>query len=626
MKKIRFTGDVSSLSAGISSIAPMLGFELCESGEEIKVSKSVDGKLRVSNTEISYSEPVHFFRALGILHENEGKSFEICEEPKFDTNGLMIDLCQGNDTMKVSHVKNILSRMAIMGLNTFYAYMEDTYEVKDEPYFGYMRGRYSEAELREIDDFAHSLGITVIPCVQTLAHLADVLKWYPYYDFRDDHDTLMVGDERTYAFIKNLLTVIRNSFRSKKIHVGMDEAWRLGQGNYLLKNGYRKKYDIMLEHLTRVLGICDDLGIEAMIWSDMFMKAANQNEDPLSDYYKIEGEVPQQMIDTVPKNVDFVYWNYGNTTESTYSAHIDRHYKFTDRLVFAGAIWNWTSFAVDYDRTFTTTTAALTACKKAGLRNVFATTWGDGGAERNIYEILLGMQLYAEHGYSDDVCVKKLASRFLACTGCNYDDFRAMTYLDNAYGTELFDGYDYTNSSSWLMWQDVMLGLYDKHIEGYNMTKQYNEVYEKMCAATKRNGEYAFVFEFLAKVADVLRLKAELGIRLKGAYDSGDKAALAVCANELKETAVRVEALYELNRKLWFEINKPFGWEVSDIRYGGLIKMLERAAVRITDYLNGDIDELPELAAERLSFTGKEGPARNLSYPTQVTAGHMTVL
>lgn len=626
MKKVKFSGDISALSAGIAVIAPMLGFEVCESGEEIKVSKSSDGKLRVSSTEISYSEPIHFFRALGILAENAGKSFEICEEPKFDTNGLMIDLCQGNNTMKVSHIKNILSRMAIMGLNTFYAYMEDTYEVKEEPYFGYMRGRYTQDELREIDDFAYSLGITVIPCVQTLAHLADVLKWYPYYDFRDDHDTLMVGDERTYAFIKNILTVIRKSFRSKKIHVGMDEAWRLGQGNYLLKNGYRKKYDIMLEHLSRVLKICDELGIEAMIWSDMFMKAANQNEDPLSDYYKIEGEVPQQMIDTVPKNVDFVYWNYGNTSTETYSAHIDRHYKFTDRLVFAGAIWNWTSFTVDYDRTFTTTNAALSACKRAGLKNVFATTWGDGGAESNIYEILLGMQLYAEHGYSDDVNEEKLASRFFACTGCNYEDFRAMTYLDNAYGTELTDGYDYTNSSSWLMWQDIMLGLYDKHIEGYNMTAQYNEVYEKMCAAAKRNGEYSFVFEFLAKAADVLRLKAELGIRLKSAYDSGDKKALAVCVDEIKETSVRVEALYELNRKLWFEINKPFGWEVCDIRYGGLIKMLERAALRITDYLNGDIKELPELAAERLIFTGKEGPARNLAYPTQVTAGHMTVL
>jgi len=363
-----------------------------------------------------------------------------------------------------------------------------------------------------------------------------------------------------------------------------------------------------------------------MIWSDMFMKAANQNEDPTSDYYQIEGEVPQQMIDTVPRNVDFVYWNYGNTNSDIYVAHIKRHFKFADRLVFAGAIWNWTSFTTDYDRTFAVTEAALNACKAEGLRNVFATTWGDGGAERNIYEILLGMQLYAEHGYAEKVSEDKLRARFLACTGCNYDDFRAMTYLDNAYGTELTDGYDYTNSSSWLMWQDVMLGLYDKHLEGFNMTAQYEEIYEKMVAARDRNGEYNFVFDFLSKVADVLRIKAELGIRLKTAYDAGNKTALAKCVEEIRECRVRVDALYALNRELWFEINKPFGWEVCDVRYGGLLKMLERAEMRVTQYLNGEISELPELAAQRLPFVSKPGLVRKLGYPTQITAGHMTVL
>ena len=36
-------------------------------------------------------------------------------------------------------------------------YTEDTYEVDNEPYFGYMRGRYSADELRELDDYAYSI-------------------------------------------------------------------------------------------------------------------------------------------------------------------------------------------------------------------------------------------------------------------------------------------------------------------------------------------------------------------------------------------------------------------------------------------------------------------------------------
>ena len=36
-------------------------------------------------------------------------------------------------------------------------YTEDTYEVDGQPYFGYMRGRYSKEEMKEIDDFAAEL-------------------------------------------------------------------------------------------------------------------------------------------------------------------------------------------------------------------------------------------------------------------------------------------------------------------------------------------------------------------------------------------------------------------------------------------------------------------------------------
>ena len=62
-------------------------------------------------------------------------------------------------------------KMAVMGLNTLLLYIEDIYEIEDEPYFGYMRGRYTQEELKQVDDYAHALGIEVIPAIQTLAHL-----------------------------------------------------------------------------------------------------------------------------------------------------------------------------------------------------------------------------------------------------------------------------------------------------------------------------------------------------------------------------------------------------------------------------------------------------------------------
>ena len=77
----------------------------------------------------------------------------------FDTLGVMIDMSR-NAVMSLDGLKRFLPLLKKMGYNCVMLYTEDTYEVNDEPYFGYMRGRYSKDEMKEIDAFAQSLGIT----------------------------------------------------------------------------------------------------------------------------------------------------------------------------------------------------------------------------------------------------------------------------------------------------------------------------------------------------------------------------------------------------------------------------------------------------------------------------------
>ena len=67
--------------------------------------------------------------------------------------------------------------LSALGYNFIRLYTEDTYEVDGEPYFGYMRGRYSREEIREMDAYAASKGIELIPCIQTLAHLNSIFRY-----------------------------------------------------------------------------------------------------------------------------------------------------------------------------------------------------------------------------------------------------------------------------------------------------------------------------------------------------------------------------------------------------------------------------------------------------------------
>ena len=86
-----------------------------------------------------------------------------------------------------------------MGLNMCMLYTEDTYEVPGEPFFGYLRGRYSQAEMKELDRYAASLGIEMFPCIQTLAHLEQILQWPAYAQYKDTNSVLLADEDATYA-------------------------------------------------------------------------------------------------------------------------------------------------------------------------------------------------------------------------------------------------------------------------------------------------------------------------------------------------------------------------------------------------------------------------------------------
>lgn len=608
--QLYFHGDIADLQQGIDILAGELGFRSGTDGLSVHVKRHEGPELVVHKDQggitISYTRKIHFFRAAGLLVEalQDGREmFTIRERPQFSMNGPMFDVSQGNAVMKTETVKRFIRMMAVMGLDMFMLYAEDSYDVKEQPYFGYMRGRYSQDEIRELDDYADMFGIEMIPCIQTLSHLKDVLKWNTFADIRDDEETMLVGEPKTYEFIEQMIKAAAAPVRTRRIHIGMDEAWKLGQGHYLAKNGYRSKFEIMNEHLHRVLEITRRLGLEPMMWSDMYFRAGSKT----GAYYDKECVIPQSTIDAMPKDVQFVYWDYYHYDEEFYVDWIRRHKSFGSTPVFAGGIWNWRGFVLNYGATMKSTNAALNACKKEGINEIIATLWGDDGTECDWFSAILGLQLFAEHGYADELSEEKLRKRFAFCTGGQYDDFMDIRWVDEAPGIGK-DNLETANPSRVMLWQQPMMGLFDANLNGREFDSYYAGLVKKFAAIKERSGEYRPIFDILQKLCAVLSVKAELGINLTKAYQAGDKEKLNEYANVvLPDLVGKVRELQTSHRERWFEVNKAFGWEVLDFRYGGLILALETSAKRIADYVSGKAAKLEELEETRLLFQGVEG-------------------
>ncbi len=544
-------------------------------------------------------EAAHYYRALNyVLHHTEDEKLTYREAASFERNGLMLD-CSRNAVFTVEKVKSVIRMLATLGMNVLMLYTEDTYEVEDEPYFGIYRGRYTRSELMEIDAYAAMFGIELVPCIQTLAHLHNALKWGDMEQIRDSTDVLWPEKEETYKLIEKLLLTVRNTFSTKRVHLGMDEAVMLGLGNYLRERGYTKSSLLVKEHCSHVLDICKRLGLEPMIWSDMYITANTGR-----GYYDVSEHTDCSMWEKPEKELGLVYWDYYHDDMGDYEKLLNIHKQLSDRIIFAGGSWIWNGIAPNYSKTFLCTRAALSVCKKYELKEVLCTAWLDNGAETPVDAVYPGLVLFAHLGFHNEYDESVLKEEFKNCIGAELDDFMKLDSFDTLFLHGKANK-EAQNPSKYLLYQDPMIGIFDYHVEQAetDVRAYYQQLHKCMAGCRTSSHAYELLFSFYEKLAEVLSKKADLGVRIKDAYDSNHKETLKEISNcEIPQIIRSMEELKQLREQLWMTDAKPFGYELLDVKLGGVMTRLESAGRRIDRYLDGALIRLEELEEERLPY------------------------
>lgn len=603
--------DFEQLEAALDLLQTDLQWENQNLILQVEKGDALEVSCHENQAVLRCKERIHIFRALGLLLqklEAGEKDFDIKEDIYFEQSGVMFDVSR-NAVLTLDTLKRLLRYMAVMGLNTAYLYMEDIYEVKEYPYFGYMRGRYSFEDLQELDRYAQQFGIEIVPCIQTLGHMEATLRWPYAQDMKDTDNVLMAGEEKTYQFLDALIRSSSKPFRSKKIHLGMDEAWLLGAGNYQKKNGFRDSFSIMVEHLNKVVEISNRYGLKPTIWSDMFFRLGSKTQD----YYDPKIEFPKDLKGKIPENVTLSYWDYYHTRPEEYELYLKKHQEISSKIAFAGGIWLWHGMAPKHTLTVLSTNSALSVCKKHGVKEVMATIWGDNGAEVNIMTALYGMQLYAEHTYHQNPTEQEVKDRFAFCIHESPENYISLAKLDEWPGIKAEPWQESSaNPSKWLLWQDILCGLFDKHLPDFNLKAYYQDLAEAYNKAKAASKNFKLVYDFSEKLAKVLSLKGDLGVRIKAVYDKKDIAGLkAIAETELYQLKELVSELRFSHRKLWLSTNKAFGFDVLDIRYGGLLARIDTAQYRLNQLVQGKLLNLEELEQEKLPFVNQGIPAES---------------
>lgn len=519
----------------------------------------------------------------------------------FDSFGVMID-CSRNAVPNLAGLKRFFKILAGMGYNCAMLYTEDTYEIKDEPYFGYKRGRYSAEELKEIDEYAASLGIELIPCIQTLAHLNALFHWREYQPVHDCDDILLLDYDRTYELIERMFASLSACIRSRRIHIGMDEAHRVGLGKYLDEHGYCNRHELLLRHLEKVCEIARRYGYEPMMWEDMFFRLAH------GEYFlNRELEFPEDVIRKVPSDVSMVYWDYYADTAEFYENMIKSSKKLSDKVWFAGGAWVWGGYAPHNRYSIVRNALAIPACIQNGIRNVFFTMWGDNGGECPYFSALPALMHAA--ATAQGLTVAEMKETFRSVVGEDFDAFIELDLPNHIYGEDVMVGS--ANYSKNRLYDDFFLAILSLNAEGAN-GNVYTDYAARLHRHATESRDFGYLFETMACLCDVLSVKFDLPAKTRALYAAGDKAGLrALAENDYTEFLTRLDAFYKAFRNQWYTTNKTYGFEVQDARLGGLRQRAENCRERLISYCDGMIDTIEELTEDVLPNDGGNVPFWN---------------
>ena len=544
-----------------------------------------------------------FARLLGILvsHLDEG-DFEINETPYFETLSCMMDVSFGAP-LTIGSIYEYLETLALAGYNQVWFYAEDMYEIRERPYFGYMRGKYSEAELRAIDDYAFRLGIEMVACIQTLGHLQSYLCWPEANGIRENASVLLPDSDKTYEFIEKMILASSSVFRSRRIHIGCDESHGVGLGEYLKTHPYTPQFDVLISHVNRVAEICKKHGMRPMMWHDMMIALSSES------YSNYDEKVcfSDKLRKALDPDLEIVFWHYGQVPGCE-DYMIDKFRAIGKTPIVAGASRIWQSPLPDNYFSERVTRIAIDICKRKAVPELSITVWAYAS---RIYQLAyLDILRYGELAYNDND--DRLKLHFERLVGLSFDAVMRMSDLNDLYLTDKSRAeasYWGSARGSRYVNCDILLNTLRADMLKTPRSDYYRSAAEFLRPYVKREresrGRWLFIYDFALAEFDMMRVKCEIIERLSPAYESGDRETLIDIrdrlAPELYSILERLADAHAYHRDTYL---KPFGSEGNDTYYGTRLSRVRTLIRRLDHYLNGVISSIEELDEPKLEYNG----------------------
>jgi hexosaminidase len=265
--------------------------------ESYTLTVKPDGIVLSSGTDIGVLRG--FETLLQLLTTDEAGYYFPCvsiqDRPRFTWRGLLIDA--GRHFEPVDVIKRNLDAMASVKLNVFHWHLTEDqgFRVESKVFprlhqLGSDGQYYTQAEIRDVIDYATDRGIRVMPEFDVPGHSTTWVVAYPELasapgpyvierHFGVFGPALNPTDEKTYAFFDKFFKEMAGLFPDPYIHIGGDEVnpdqWKANHRiqAFMRKNGLVTNHALQAYFNRRILKILTKYGKKMVGWDEIFEPA-----------------------------------------------------------------------------------------------------------------------------------------------------------------------------------------------------------------------------------------------------------------------------------------------------------------------------------------------------------------
>ena len=287
------------------------------------------------------------------------------DSPRFAYRGMHLDVSR--HYFSLDFVKQYIDMMVLHNMNVFHWHLTDDQgwrmEIKKYPKLtteGSVRantvlgrnstvtdgtphgGFYTQAECREIVEYARQRYITVIPEIDMPGHMLGALTAYPELGCTGGpyhvegrwgvfDDILCAGKEKTFLFVEDVLTEVMDVFPAEYIHIGGDEAprtrWkacplcqqRIADEGLVEKDGQSPEARLQGYFTKRVERFINDHGRKLIGWDELLESDVNPSATIMSWRGTKGGiEASKKGHDVIMSPVGYCYFDYYQTDNTTW--------------------------------------------------------------------------------------------------------------------------------------------------------------------------------------------------------------------------------------------------------------------------------------------------------------------